>query len=140
MKKYKCHKVVEAAKIIAWNSVVNGDVQFKLETGEWAFISKTKVGDLDKDLGYYVKYADGYISWSPTKAFEEGYSEIYEAVPGSARAHLTLTTFDNQLLEVVEYHDKKLLALAVRPKSYEHDLYFAMLEQASVAISDKFKD
>lgn len=25
------------------------------------------------DQGYYVKYADGFESWSPTKAFEEGY-------------------------------------------------------------------
>lgn len=26
------------------------------------------------DPGYYVRYVDGYESWSPTKAFDEGYS------------------------------------------------------------------
>ncbi len=28
------------------------------------------------DTGYLVVYADGYRSWSPTKAFEEGYTRI----------------------------------------------------------------
>lgn len=26
--------------------------------------------------GYYVLYADGYESWSPAKAFEDGYTRI----------------------------------------------------------------
>ena len=26
--------------------------------------------------GYYVQYADGYESWSPAEAFEEGYTRI----------------------------------------------------------------
>lgn len=26
--------------------------------------------------GYYVVYADGYISYSPAKAFEEGYTRL----------------------------------------------------------------
>lgn len=32
--------------------------------------SEPVVGD------YYVKYADGYQSWSPAKAFEEGYTRL----------------------------------------------------------------
>lgn len=31
------------------------------------------------DPGYYVVYADGYESWSPTQAFEEGYSSLASA-------------------------------------------------------------
>lgn len=31
-------------------------------------------GTVDQD-GYIVEYPDGYISWSPTKAFEEAYRE-----------------------------------------------------------------
>lgn len=34
-------------------------------------------GDGD-DLGYFVRYEDGYESWSPTKAFEGGYERITE--------------------------------------------------------------
>jgi hypothetical protein len=30
----------------------------------------------DEDPGYYVVYQDGYASWSPSKAFEDGYSRI----------------------------------------------------------------
>jgi hypothetical protein len=26
--------------------------------------------------GYYVVYTDGYKSWSPAKAFEEGYTKV----------------------------------------------------------------
>ena len=29
---------------------------------------------LGKDPGYYVVYEDGYESWSPTKAFEDGHT------------------------------------------------------------------
>lgn len=28
------------------------------------------------DPGYYVVYEDDYVSWSPTEAFEKGYTEI----------------------------------------------------------------
>lgn len=28
------------------------------------------------DEGYYVVYDDGYASWSPSKAFEDGYTLI----------------------------------------------------------------
>jgi len=28
------------------------------------------------DPGYYVVYEDGYQSWSPTQAFEEGYTRV----------------------------------------------------------------
>jgi len=33
-----------------------------------------KYGDVD--MGYLVIYSDGYMSWSPTKAFEEGNTRI----------------------------------------------------------------
>lgn len=30
----------------------------------------------DGDLGYKVMYKDGYISWSPKKAFDEAYKPL----------------------------------------------------------------
>lgn len=33
-------------------------------------------GDDPDDPGYFVRYPDGYESWSPTKAFEEGYTPV----------------------------------------------------------------
>ena len=81
MKTYICHKEVKAAKITAIVPLqgVNG-VAIELE-GEkiglhaddaWASRHEPEVG------GYLVKYKDGYISYSPAKAFEEGYSEVAE--------------------------------------------------------------
>ena len=32
--------------------------------------------DQPDDCGYYIAYADGYRSWSPSKAFEEGYTRL----------------------------------------------------------------
>ena len=42
-------------------------------TADW--VSKRYHGS-DDDLGYFVVYEDGYLSWSPTKAFEEGYTAL----------------------------------------------------------------
>lgn len=81
MQKYKCHKVVEAFKIAKIsispittvmvsepdenNGVVNAVVR-----AEWVIKFKPAVG------GYYVQYADGYASYSPAEAFEEGYTRM----------------------------------------------------------------
>ncbi len=82
MPKYQCHKVVHALKIGALE--INEDRTATLVPKEEGFApfevgaewtEKFKGSDND-DLGYYVVYEDGYSSWSPTKAFEEGYSRI----------------------------------------------------------------
>jgi hypothetical protein len=83
--KYKCHKVVNAAKILEINDARGGEdkKEFVLEVGknkkgeiekssvlifkEWIVKHEPKVG------GYYVVYDNGYSSWSPADAFEEGY-------------------------------------------------------------------
>lgn len=33
-------------------------------------------GEKDGQPGYYVKYADGYVSWSPKEVFEAAYIEL----------------------------------------------------------------
>ena len=87
MPRYKCHKEVWALKIkaIARDSdkareeqretdgsamitpEENGYAPFKVDAA-YMHKHKPEVG------GYYVVYADGYKSFSPTKAFEDGYS------------------------------------------------------------------
>ena len=82
MPKYECHKVVHALKIGAIEFSENGSAKMAPAEGqgiapmaiEGDYRSKFK-GD-EEDLGYYVVYKDGYKSWSPTKAFEEGYTRI----------------------------------------------------------------
>ena len=78
MPKYVCHKTVHALKI---GSIVNqgGEVVIVPENTRYApfsiddaYIQKHK----PSAGGYYVVYADGYKSFSPGQAFEEGYHQL----------------------------------------------------------------
>ena len=79
MPKYKCHKEVWALKIkdiyIATNVDPDGILYF--EDDRYAPITLGS-GYFEKHKphigGYYVVYKDGYQSFSPADAFEEGYS------------------------------------------------------------------
>ena len=75
MPKYQCHKKVWALKIAGIS--LDGELSFEesnyapvLPTKEWLDKHNPEVG------GYYVAYGDGYYSFSPAKAFEEGYTLI----------------------------------------------------------------
>lgn len=81
MPRYQSHKQVWALKIKAIRPVQGGNaIITPAEEGytefgvpnEW--LSRYKSDG--KDFGYYVVYKGGYTSWSPTKAFEEGYTRI----------------------------------------------------------------
>lgn len=83
---YQCHKKVYALKIAAieqtpanveadggsWNLVVADEAYGPFRVShEWYTAKKPEVG------GYYVVYpGDGYDSYSPAKAFEDGYTRI----------------------------------------------------------------
>ncbi len=83
MPRYKCHKEVWALKIaeirvddvdLATNgaTITPGDYGYAPFRVDAAYLKKhaPKVG------GYYVVYDDGYKSFSPAKAFEEGYTRL----------------------------------------------------------------
>lgn len=81
MPKYKSHKTVHALKIAAVQ--INLDKSAMIapaDKGFAPFEAAAGWGDRfkggDGDLGYYVVYDDGYASWSPTKAFEDGYARV----------------------------------------------------------------
>lgn len=78
MPQYQCHKKVWALKI---QSVRGGDTKVHLHfedkryaprpvSWEWANKFDPQAG------GYFVQYEDGYESYSPAKAFEEGYTLV----------------------------------------------------------------
>lgn len=83
---YRCHKTVRALKIKAIQQAP-ADQERIHAGGDWLLIpedgrhSPITVGH-DKFVakhspqpgGYYVVYEDGYASYSPAKAFEEGYT------------------------------------------------------------------
>ena len=86
---YRSHKLVRALKIKA---ILNPNEGLEQDDGErvltfsdpgyeacafvvnadYTFRHKPQVG------GYYVVYEDGYTSWSPAEAFEQGYTLVDE--------------------------------------------------------------
>ena len=82
MPRYKCHKEVHALKIQEMRVVP------ETTTGRWLlYPADPEYGPIEVDQeymvrhkpqlgGYYVVYEDGYASYSPAKAFEDGYTRI----------------------------------------------------------------
>ena len=84
MPEYQCHKRVHALKIKDMSFIVDssGDIDNYVlvpeEPGYEPFnISIAYMKKHDPEVGgYYVVYGDGYQSYSPAKAFEEGYTRL----------------------------------------------------------------
>lgn len=81
MPRYECYKKVWALKIAAIEFAEDGSAKVApAEQGHATFGTllgfRSKFHPVGDDLGYYVVYEDGYASWSPTKAFEDGYTRI----------------------------------------------------------------
>lgn len=77
---YTCHKRVQAVKIDeiikdeisgGYLLIYNLDRRYGVKVSD-AYLERHKptVG------GYYIKYQDGYESFSPAQAFEEGYTKV----------------------------------------------------------------
>ena len=82
--KYQSHKVVAALKITEIYEVRDPEGALDLECegpkGEPSELIRVPLEYVEKHNpqvgGYFVVYQDGYQSWSPAKAFEEGYKII----------------------------------------------------------------
>lgn len=78
--RYVCHKEVQAVQIkrVEYAPDERGYLIVPMEQGiepirvpyEWQDKHGAKPG------GYFVRYADGYESFSPARAFEEGYTAV----------------------------------------------------------------
>jgi len=87
MPRYKCHKQVWALKIAKIENDLDKAKEENRETDGSAIITPTEEGygafRVDNQFmhkhkpevgGYFVRYKEGYQSFSPAAAFEEGYS------------------------------------------------------------------
>lgn len=75
MQKFKCHKVVEAGKIVEIKP--SGDALDLLLEQERVMVPAAYMQKHQPEVGgYFVRYADGYESYSPAAAFEAGYAPI----------------------------------------------------------------
>lgn len=105
MPRYRCHKEVWALKIIEVIHKPNPDTTGQSAASSYgATIVPAEPGYAAFDVppeyvnkhqpeagGYYVVYADGYASYSPAKAFEEGYTPIRVLTDADAAADLAGT-------------------------------------------------
>ncbi len=77
--KYKCHKEVGALKISSMLPLSHGGVLLLPEELGYAPFA-VSAGYVEKHEpqvgGYFVRYADGYVSYSPAEAFESGYARM----------------------------------------------------------------
>jgi hypothetical protein len=79
--RYQCHKQVNALKIalVAIDEAGSGSLRliFADPRFEPLLVSQEWVGTRNpEDGGYWVEYDDGYTSFSPAAAFEDGYTLI----------------------------------------------------------------
>lgn len=96
MKTYKSHKTVQAAKIVhIYHNALTSILHF--EGGSWREVQPEYISKHKPECGgYYVCYADGYESFSPAKAFEEGHTETDPDKEGKV---IRETTFVERLIE-----------------------------------------
>ena len=75
---YQSHKKVRAAKITAIKGDGHDDPVLVLEGVEGSVIPDASFfGKHEPEVGgYYVVYEDGYQSYSPAEAFENGYTLV----------------------------------------------------------------
>ena len=92
LRRYRCHKEVMACKIAYAFRFSDGSAILLVDDVYGSQIT-TSAGWMQKcqrnpyrngDQGYYVRYEDGYESWSPTEAFEGGYSLVVAEPPSPA--------------------------------------------------------
>ncbi len=105
MQKYKCHKIVEAFKILRIEVVresgmieitgIGPDTQVYVPP-EWRARHKPKEG------GYFVRYNDSYDSYSPAKAFEDGYNTYSEDDEDKAKGEAAMAALASGLLALLD--------------------------------------
>ena len=73
---YRSHKVVAAAKIVGLGQLTDGKTKLALEApGDPSVLVADDYVQKHRPMpgGYYVCYPDGYESFSPAAAFEDGW-------------------------------------------------------------------
>jgi hypothetical protein len=91
---YQCHKIVGAVKIGQIDHKPNPDLTGRSAASSYGAVITPEIYPLipfevsptyilrhkPEVGGYYIRYEDGYESFSPAKAFEDGYSLIDQSV------------------------------------------------------------
>jgi len=101
MQKYKCHKIVEALKIETIKVDFDGSVLYA-ENGDYIAPADGYFHKHEPQCGgYYVRYEDGYESYSPPEAFEAGYTEL-EGAEDEAKGEACMAAMSAGLLALLD--------------------------------------
>lgn len=85
MRRFRCHKEVEAGKIVSIYQAPADEAAPAGSGGTWVIlvdderitVPHTFIVKHEPQIGgYLVRYVDGYLSFSPEKAFDDGYTAI----------------------------------------------------------------
>lgn len=137
MKTYQCHKTVQACKIDGID-IEHGSLVIRSE-GRKHLFSGTDADRLVRVAepgGYLVRYKDGYCSYSPAAAFEEGYAEKGSAVPAIAAARCDIERLRLEAGDTLVVKTPAGLSQASR-ESLAEALYDAIPEGVSCVMMSK---
>ncbi len=147
---YRSHKVVQAMKIAGVLRLEEQAIGSDKKTVSYLLtaeglpsmsVSQTWHDQHSPEVGgYYVCYEDGYISYSPAKAFEEGYTEVGQDVTEFQLARMTMKREFNADREPGEiygaYHANVAMLLSDRFGIKDH----AKRNEAAAAVMDLIFD
>src|SRR5215831_2822033 len=79
--RWRSHKIVEAAQIVYFKpglvTVLQG-VDLLSELGDIPVPDNFHARGVPPAGAYFIRYDDGYVSWSPAKTFEDGYLLLHD--------------------------------------------------------------
>lgn len=133
MPRYKCHKVVHALKIadVTGETITPADqgyAPFRVDAGMYSRYTPTK-GD------YYVVYEDGYASFSPAQAFEQGYSPLQRPASPANGVRITPDHVKSQIAGMfITTADKAFAGCPVLPGMEQLTICVLMLNNGTKVV------
>lgn len=105
--------------------------EFIIKTGRNPYSNDENQHDIDQE-GYFVKYKDGYESWSPKKAFEESYKCSDTLLD---KIEIELEELQEKLYKLNKFFDTETFkSLSERDKNLLNAQFGAMLSYSSILI------
>ncbi|MBC8551271.1 MAG: hypothetical protein H8D23_16625 [Candidatus Brocadiales bacterium] len=121
MPKYKAHKIVEAIKIDEGRVTVSGTLLIPVNKDYDPFIVTRAFSSkhMPGGGGYFVRYKDGYESFSPAEAFEDGYTLLGDGLEEDSPAEAIVAKLKADLLTVTTELEEVKKSLVSVSNKYE---------------------
>ena len=136
MPKYKAHKIVEAIKIDEGRVTVSGTLLIPANKDYDPFIVTRAFSSkhMPGGGGYFVRYKDGYESFSPAEAFEDGYTLLGDGLEEDSPAEAIVAKLKADLLTVTTELEEVKKSLVSVSNKYESST------NKYVELTDKYEE